>query len=116
MSQNKQKAEALELFLVVGENTKQQRNENERKVYVCSQTMACMCYESLEKYKDGYLLAKRLLQERLNETERNDVGRLLAINGYFYAYDLLSVMIGDMQIIVLEEKSCQKSYLMQTEN
>lgn len=89
LSQNKQKAEALELFLVVGENTKQQRNENERKVYVCSQTMACMCYESLEKYKDGYLLAKRLLQERLNETERNDVGRLLAINGYFYAYDLI---------------------------
>lgn len=89
LSQNNQKAEALYLFLVVGENTKQQRNENERQVYVCSQTMACMCYESLEKYKDGYLLAKRLLQGYLNEEEQNDIGRLFAMNGYFYACDLI---------------------------
>ena len=36
-------AEALELFLCVGENTKLQHNEGERQVYVCSQTMACQC-------------------------------------------------------------------------
>ena len=52
------KAEALELFLWVGENTKLQRNEGERQVYVCSNTMACQCYELLGSYKVGYLLRK----------------------------------------------------------
>lgn len=56
------KAEALALFLIVGENTKQQRDEGERQTYVCSQTMACQCYELLGKYEEGYVLAKKLLQ------------------------------------------------------
>lgn len=82
-------AEALELFLIVGENTKQQRNESERQVYVCSQTMACMCYEGLEKYKDGYQLAKNLLQGKLTDEERKDISHLYAMNGYFYACDFI---------------------------
>ena len=45
------KAEALELFLCVGKNTKLQRNEGERQVYVCSQTMGCQYYELLGRYK-----------------------------------------------------------------
>ena len=65
------KAEALELFLIVGENTKQQRNEGERQVYVCSQTMACQCYELLGRYQEGYLLGKSLLQGKLND----EIGR-----------------------------------------
>lgn len=68
------KAEALELFLLVGENTKQQRSEGERQVYVCSQMMACMCYEGLKQYKDGYLLAEKLLLGKLNEQERKEIG------------------------------------------
>ena len=56
--------------LIVGENTKQQRNEGERQVYVCSQTMACQCYDLLGRYKEGYLLGKRLLHGKLNDTER----------------------------------------------
>ena len=79
------KAEALELFLIVGENTKQQRNEGERQVYVCSQTMACKCYELLGRYKEGYLLGKSLLQGKLNDEERKYIGHLYAMNGYKYA-------------------------------
>lgn len=81
--------EALELFLLVGENTIQQRSEAERQVYVCSQTMACMCYESLKQYKDGYMLAKKLLQGKLNDEEQDDIGYLYAMNGYFYACDFI---------------------------
>ena len=84
------KAEALELFLLVGENTKQQRSEGERQVYVCSQMMACMCFESLKQYKDGYLLAEKLLlRGKLNDEERKEIGRLYAMNGYFYACDFI---------------------------
>ena len=83
------KEEALELFLCVGENTKLQRNEGERQVYVCSQTMACQCYELLGRYKEGYLLGKSLLQGKLNDTERKDVGHLYAMNGYMYACEFI---------------------------
>ena len=83
------KAEALALFIVVGENTKQQRNEGERQVYVCSQTMACQCYELLGKYEEGYLLAKELLQGKLNDEERKDIGHLYALNGYMYACEFI---------------------------
>lgn len=83
------KAEALELFKVVGENTKLQRNEGERQVYVCSQTMACQCYELLGRYKEGYLLGKSLLQGKLNDEERKDVGHLYAMNGYMYACEFI---------------------------
>ena len=83
------KAEALELFLCVGENTKLQRNEGERQVYVCSQTMACQCYELLGRYKEGYLLGKSLLQGKLNDEERKDIGHLYALNGYMYACEFI---------------------------
>lgn len=83
------KAEALELFLLVGENTRQQRNEAERQVYVISQTMACQCYELLGRYKEGYLLGKRLLQGKLNDEERKNIGHLYALNGYMYACDFI---------------------------
>ena len=85
------KAEALGLFLVVGENTKQQRNEGERQTYVCSQTMACMCYESMKQYKNGYMLAKSLLQGKLNDEERKDISHLYAMNGYLYACEFIKL-------------------------
>lgn len=50
-NQSNNKTKALELFLIVGENTELQRHETERQVYVCSQTMACMCYNSLKNIR-----------------------------------------------------------------
>ena len=88
----KKTAEALDAFLIVGKNTEQQRNEVEHQVYVCSQTMACMCYETLKRYEEAYLLAKKLMSCRLTENEKKDVGHLYAMNGYMYA---TSFMHGD---------------------
>lgn len=88
----KKTAEALDAFLIVGKNTEQQRNEVEHQVYVCSQTMACMCYETLKRYEEAYLLAKKLMSCRLTEKEKKDVGHLYAMNGYMYA---TSFMHGD---------------------
>lgn len=88
----KKTAEALDAFLIVGKNTEQQRNEVEHQVYVCSQTMACMCYEALKRYEEAYLLAKKLMSCRLTENEKKDVGHLYAMNGYMYA---TSFMHGD---------------------
>lgn len=81
----KKTAEALEAFLLVGRNTEQQRNEVEHQVYVCSQTMACMCYETLKRYEEAYLLAKKLMSGGLTEKEKKDFGHLYAMNGYMYA-------------------------------
>ena len=81
----KKTAEALEAFLLVGRNTEQQRNEVEHQVYVCSQTMACMCYETLKRYEEAYLLAKKLMSGGLTEKEKKDVAHLYAMNGYMYA-------------------------------
>ena len=81
----KKTAEALDAFLLVGRNTEQQRNEVEHQVYVCSQTMACMCYETLKRYEEAYLLAKKLMSNGLTEKEKNDVAHLYAVNGYLYA-------------------------------
>ena len=78
-------AEALDAFLLVGRNTEQQRTDVERQVYVCSQTMACMCYETLKRYEEAYLLAKKLINGRLAENEKKDVAYLYAMNGYMYA-------------------------------
>ena len=88
----KKTAEALDAFLLVGKNTEQQRNEVEHQVYVCSQTMACMCYETLRRYEEAYQLAKKLMSGGLTEKEKKDVGHLYAMNGYMYA---TSFMHGD---------------------
>lgn len=88
----KRTAEALDAFLLVGRNTEQQRNEVEHQVYVCSQTMACLCYETLKRYEGAYLLAKKLISSGLTEKEKKDVGHLYAMNGYMYA---TSFMHGD---------------------
>ena len=77
--------EALEGFLKVGQNTKGQRNESERQVYVCSQTMAVMCYESLVRYEEGFRLSEELLSGNVNEREQKDLQHLYVMNGYFLA-------------------------------
>ena len=85
LNKAKKTAEALDAFLLVGRNTEQQRNEVEHQVYVCSQTMACICYETLKRYEEAYLLAKKLVTGSLTEKEKKDVGHLYAMNGYMYA-------------------------------
>ena len=65
--------EALDGFLKVGLNTNRQRTEDERKVYVCSQTMAVMCYESLGKYEEGFRLSENLLNGNISDEERKDL-------------------------------------------
>ena len=92
----KKTAEALDAFLLVGKNTEQQRNEVEHQVYVCSQTMACMCYETFKRYEEAYLLAKKLMSGGLTEKEKKDVGHLYAMNGYMYA---TSFMHGDNRLL-----------------
>ena len=101
----KKAAEALDAFLIVGKNTEQQRNEVEHQVYVCSQTMACMCYETLKRYEEAFLLAKKLMSCRLTENEKKDVAHLYAMNGYMYASGFM--LRGNRQFVkaraILEE-------------
>lgn len=101
----KKTAESLDAFLLVGRNTEQQRNEVERQVYVCSQTMACICYETLKRYEEAYLLAKKLMSCRLTENEKKDVAHLYAMNGYMYASGFM--LRGNRQFVkaraILEE-------------
>lgn len=80
---------ALEGFLKVGENTKMQRTEAERQVYVGSQTMAVFCFEQLKQYDKGIQLSETLLQGKLLDNEREDIQHLYVMNGYFKATSCL---------------------------
>lgn len=80
---------ALESFLIVGKSTKGQRTEEERQVYVCSQTMAIFCYEHLKQYDEGFRLSEALLQGKLSDKEREDIQHLYVMNGYFKATSCL---------------------------
>lgn len=77
--------EALDAFLLIGKNMVQQQTEVEHQIYVYCQTTACKCYESLNRYEEAYLLAKKLIAGNLTEKEKKDVGHLYAMNGYMYA-------------------------------
>lgn len=77
--------EALENFLKVGQNTKKQRTEDERQVYVLSQTMAVMCYEHLKQYEEAFRLSESLLNGNVNVDEKKDIQHLYVMNGYFVA-------------------------------
>lgn len=81
----KKTAEALDAFLLIGKNMEQQRTEVEHQIYVYCQAKACMCYETLKRYKEAYLLAKKLMSGSLTEKEKKDVAHLYAMNGYMYA-------------------------------
>ena len=81
--------EALAGYLKIGELTKLQRTEEEHQVYAYSQTMAAMCYESLEQYKEGFELAETALGGKLSDAERDDLQPLYVTCGYLYALDYL---------------------------
>lgn len=84
-------SEALDNFLIVGENTKLQRTEQERQIYVISQTMACSCYYSAKQYNEGYMLAKKLISGKLDESEKTDVYHQYALNGCMVACGFMRV-------------------------
>lgn len=86
--------EALELFLNVGRNTRKQRTEAERQVYVRSQTMAVLCYELLSQFEKGFRLSEELLGGNINESERNDLEGLYVLNGYGIALKYMSGTVG----------------------
>ena len=44
-----------------------------------------MCNETLKRYEEAYLLAKKLMSSGLTEKEKKDVAHLYAMNGYMYA-------------------------------
>lgn len=77
--------EALTDFLEVGKLTKKQRTEENRKLYVSSQTWAVMCYELLEQHEEGFRLSEKLLQGNLTDEEKSMLQHLYVMNGYFVA-------------------------------
>lgn len=82
-------AEALDAFLIVGANVDANKSEVEREVYVCSQTMACACYYSIEQYAEGYQLAKKLIAGKLADSEKKDIYHYYVLNGYMIACDFI---------------------------
>ena len=89
LHKNKQYSEALDAFLIVGANVDASKSEVERQVYVCSQTMACACYYSIERYDDGYQLAKKLISGKLADSEKKDIYHYYVLNGYMVACDFI---------------------------
>ena len=89
LHKNKQYSEALEAFLTVGVNVDPSKSEVERQVYVCSQTMACACYYSIEQYTEGYQLAKKLIAGKLADSEKKDIYYYYVLNGYMIACDFI---------------------------
>jgi CHAT domain-containing protein len=89
LHKNKQYSEALDAFLIVGANVDASKSEVERQIYVCSQTMACACYYSIERYDDGYQLAKKLISGKLADSEKKDIYRYYVLNGYMVACDFI---------------------------
>ena len=76
---------ALTGFLETGKLLENDTSKLNREVYVCSQTMAVMCYENLKLYNDAFKLSERLLKGALTDQERADLQHLYVTNGYFVA-------------------------------
>lgn len=81
--------EALDGFLEISENTQQQRSEYETRLFISSQTMAVMCYESLGRYEEGYKLCELLLKAKLTNEEESEVQHLFVMNGYCWALTMM---------------------------
>lgn len=97
LHKNKQYSEALEAFLTIGANVDASKSEGERQVYVCSQTKACSCYYSLERYGEGYQLAKTLISTKLGDKEKSKVYSQYVMNGYKLATQLMKFDIESLK-------------------
>ena len=87
LMQNKlgQHKEALEGFLIVGQHVNKQRTEEERKVYVSSQTMAAHCYQALKQYENAFQISEELLKGKVTDEETNELHHIWVFNGYMVA-------------------------------
>lgn len=77
--------QALENFLIVGENTKRQRTDAEREVYIISRNMASLCYYRLKRYGESYQMSKDLLKCKLTDEMRKNVAHQYSLSGAAYA-------------------------------
>lgn len=76
---------ALTGFLEAGKLLENDTSNLNRKVYVCSQTMAVSCYGNMKLYDEAFKLSERLLKGVLTDQERADLQHLYVTNGYFVA-------------------------------
>ena len=74
--------EALKVFIAVGKETEQKRSDDERKMYVFSQTSACMCLLDLEQYGECFKLTQQLRNENLSDEDREEVDIMYIKSGY----------------------------------
>lgn len=77
--------EVLAICQAIGRSTERCASEQERAAYVRSQILACRCYDQLERYEEGYRLAKQLMGTTLTEEERKDLGKSYVENAFFLA-------------------------------
>lgn len=82
-------SEALDAFLIVGENTKHLLTELDREMYVISQIMASSCYFRQKEYNAGYQLAKQFIAGEFTDSEKQEMYHQYVLNGYFLAGKLL---------------------------
>ncbi len=82
-------SEALEIYLIAGNKTKQRRTVTELQQYLYSQIMACSCYPNLYEYDKGYFLAKELMEINFPEDYKGDVVHHFVVNGYLYGLNFL---------------------------
>lgn len=77
--------EALEEYLKVGDYTREQSNEDERQIFVFSQTCSVRCYFNLKRYEEGFLLGDSLLQGNITDSEKETLLKTHIKNGYYLA-------------------------------
>ena len=81
--------EALKVFIAVGKETEQKRSDDERKMYVFSQTSACMCLLDLEQYGECFKLTQQLRNENLSDDDREEVDIMYIKSGYNQALNYM---------------------------
>ena len=87
--------DALEGYIKVGEITQKQQTEEERMLYVFSQTMVVMCYEQLKEYQEGFALSEQLLKEKnLTDEEKEVILGRYVVNGYLVAMSYMMISNG----------------------
>lgn len=74
--------EALKVFIAIGKETESKRSDDERKMYVFSQTSACMCFLDLEQYSECFKLTQQLRNENLSDDDREEVDIMYIKSGY----------------------------------
>ncbi len=90
-------AEAIEAFKVISEKTKGMKTQSERDVFVLSQTSISLYYGKVQRFEEGYSLAKGLLKLELTEKERARVSMQYVLNGYQWGCTFMHMNNGNYQ-------------------